>query len=114
MKYTIPLIPPSNNRFIGRTNVYEYQRIKKQWADVINLCCCPKPEKPVRRAVLKLTYYFSDNRRRDPDNYSGKLILDGLVKASVIADDSFKNITLVLCARCDKQNPRTVIEVEEE
>ena len=49
--------------------------------------------------------------RRDPDNYSGKFILDGLVKAGIIADDSFSNIDLRLCGKVDKKNPRTEIEI---
>ncbi len=111
MTYTIPMIPPSNNKYIGRTNIYEYQRVKKAWANAVNICCCPKPEKPIELTEIRITYYFPDNRRRDPDNYSGKMILDGLVRAGIIADDSFKNITLTLCAKCDKLSPRTVIEV---
>ncbi len=31
MIYKIPEIPPSNNRFIGRTNRWEYQKHKKYW-----------------------------------------------------------------------------------
>lgn len=111
MKYTINEIPPSNNKFIGRTNKWEYQELKKYWAQLIWLNCRPRPDKPLEKAIVTLTYYFANKIRRDPDNYSGKFILDGLVKAGIIADDSFGNIDLRLCGKVDKANPRTEIEV---
>ena len=113
MTYTIPEIPPSNNRFIGRTNYREYQNTKKKWADMIALFCRPKPKQPVIHAAVTLTYYFADRRRRDPDNYSGKMVLDGLTKSGIIADDSFDHIDLVLRGRYDSKNPRVEIEIRE-
>lgn len=99
--YIIPDIPPSNNEFIGRNNRWEYQDIKKQWAQLIAVYCRPKPPEPLPRAAVTLEYHFRDKRRRDPDNYSGKMILDGLTAAGIIADDSFKCIDLRLRAVCD-------------
>lgn len=75
--------------------------------------CRERPEKPIDRARVTLTYYFEDKRRHDPDNYAGKMILDGLVRSKIIADDSFGNIDLVLRGRVDKKNPRTEVSVEE-
>lgn len=72
-----------------------------------------KPKKPLKKSIVTLTYYFKTRHRRDPDNYSGKFILDGLVKAKVIEDDSFNNIELQLNGKYDKDNPRTEIEVKE-
>lgn len=112
-KYTIPCIPPSNNKFIGRNAKYEYQKYKKQWATLIKSLCQPVPPKPLINAEIHIHYYFPDNRRRDPDNYSGKMILDGLTKAGIIVDDSFKIIRLFLSADVDKNNPRTEITVKE-
>lgn len=114
MKYVIDRIPPSNNRYIGRTNFREYQRMKKEWADLVALLCRPRPGKPLAKAVVRLTYYFPTKGRRDPDNYSGKMILDGLTAAGIIADDSFGHITLELRGEYDRENPRTEIEIEEQ
>ncbi len=100
-RYIIPEIPPSNNKFIGRENRWEYQEVKKCWARLIAAYCRPIPEKPFSRADVTLIYHFGDKRRRDPDNYSGKMILDGLTAAGIIADDSFKCIDLRLRAVCD-------------
>ena len=113
MIYTIKDIPPSNNKFIGKANQWEYQNQKKAWAEMIFYCCNPKPRKPIQRAIVSITYYFKDHRRRDPDNYSGKMILDGLVKAGIIEDDSFRNIRLVLDARFGWHEKKTVIEIVE-
>lgn len=113
MKYIIPEIPPSNNKFIGRNARWEYQNVKKYWEELIFYTCRPRPDKPFKKAVVKLAYYFPDKRRRDSDNYAGKLILDGLVRAGIIEDDSFDNVQLVLRGGYDKENPRTEIEVEE-
>ena len=114
LTYTIPEIPPSNNKFIGRTNRWEYQDVKKQWAKLIQFMCCPKPPEPLTNVTVKITYYFKDRIRRDPDNYSGKMILDGLVRAGILKDDSFNCINLVLSASVDKKRPRTEITIYEE
>ena len=80
--------------------------------EYIAFCCKPIPKKPITKAKVTLKYYFKDKKRRDPDNYSGKFILDGLVKSGVIKDDSFNNISLALEAGYDKDNSRTEIIVE--
>lgn len=72
-----------------------------------------KPKKPFKKSIVTLTYYFKTRHRRDPDNYSGKFILDGLVKSKVIEDDNFSNIELRLNGNYDKGNPRTEISVTE-
>lgn len=113
IKYTIPSIPPSDNRFKGRQNVWEYRETKKEWTNSVMTLCRPRPKEPIEKAVVTLTYYFKTRVRHDPDNYSGKFILDGLVKAGILADDSFANIELKLVGRYDKLNPRTEIEITE-
>ena len=112
IKYIIDDIPPSNNKFIGRTNKWEYQKIKKYWAEQIFWKCRPKPMPPIEKARVTLIYFFPTHTRRDPDNYSGKMLLDGLVKAQILTDDSFNYIELVLKADYDKANPRTEIIIE--
>lgn len=116
--YTINKIPPSNNQFMGRgtkkTNSTTYQNIKTEWAWLVLAAVGKfKPKKPIEKSVVNIHYRFPDRRRRDPDNYSGKFLLDGLVKAGVIKDDSFNNITLNLSASYDKDNPATVIVIQE-
>ncbi len=113
MKFIIPDIPKSNNEYIGRKNIHEYQRDKKDWCDMLWAYCRPRPKKPFKKAIVVITYHFTDKIRRDPDNYSGKMLLDGLVKNQIIKDDSFFCIRLVLDAEFGCATKETVIEVIE-
>ena len=117
MKYTIKDIPPRNNKYLGKGSKglrYKYQDDKRLWEWLVRQAVGRnKPKKPLSRAKVRLIYYFETRHRRDPDNYSGKFILDGLVKAKVIEDDSFKCIDLELVGKYDKDNPRTEIKVKE-
>lgn len=110
MKYEIPLIPPSINQFIGRTNIWEYQAKKREWKDICNLL--KKPPKAIEKAKVTITFYFKDKRRHDADNYL-KFLLDGLVTARIIQDDDFDHIELIIKGGYDKENPRTEIIIEE-
>ena len=115
VRITIPGVPPSLNQYFGRENTNEYRKAKVDWTDrVVWLVKKMRPEKPFNKARVEILYYFPDNRRRDPDNYCGKLMLDGLTKAGVIVDDSFQHITLAVGGAVDQRQPRTVITVTEE
>lgn len=114
MIYTIPDIPPSNNRFKGRQNHWEYRELKKQWAQMVAVHCRPRPaQPPAGKCKVTITYYFPTKIRHDPDNYNGVFILDGLVSAGILRDDSFESIDLQLRGDYDKLKPRTVIEIQE-
>lgn len=114
MKIVINEIPPSNNNYMGNShNFNEYRQEKQRWHWLIKsaLSKAKKPKKPIEKAIVHITYYFKTTHRRDPDNYSGKMLLDPLVREGVLIDDSFKVVTLVLDADYDKVNPRTEIEI---
>lgn len=114
MKIIINEIPPTNNKYIGNShNFNEYRREKERWHWLIKgaINGAQKPKLPLVRAIVNITYYFKDKRRRDPDNYSGKMLLDPLVKEGILKDDSFDVVTLVLDGKVDKHNPRTEIEI---
>ncbi|NLL63990.1 MAG: RusA family crossover junction endodeoxyribonuclease [Ruminococcaceae bacterium] len=113
MKIVVNDIPPSNNQFIGRNKIWEYQDYKKTWHWLIKSAIKNKPKEPYEKAIVKITYHFADNIRRDPDNYSGKMILDPLVHERIIADDSFKNISLVLGATFGNKHKKIEIEITE-
>ncbi|MCH5192154.1 MAG: hypothetical protein J1F23_08335 [Oscillospiraceae bacterium] len=114
MKYIIDEVPPSNNLYIGRNDRWKYQYAKKYWEDLVRIRCRPRPLEPIDKAIVTLTYFFKNKQRRDPDNYSGKMILDGLVRAGIIADDSFDHITLVIKCGGVSNPPYTEIEVVEQ
>lgn len=111
MTITLKFIPPTINKYIGRSNIFEYQRDKKQIHELVRLSTIgvnPKYES----CKIKITYYFKDKRRHDPSNYD-KMLLDGLVEANIISDDNYgviKEFTTV--GLVDSKNPRTVIEIE--
>lgn len=112
MKIIINEIPPSNNQYMGNSHNFNiYRREKERWHWLVKSAMTIKPEKPLKRACVHLTYFFPDKRRRDPDNYAGKMILDPLVHIGILEDDSFKNVELILTGEYDKVNPRTEIEI---
>lgn len=118
MKLIIYQIPPTNNKYIGNSRNYnEYRKAKEKWHGLVLAAILEskaKLKKPLEKAIVRITYFFPDNRRRDLDNYSGKMLLDPLVKEGVIVDDSFQHIKLLLEAYVDKSNPRTEIEIMED
>ena len=114
MKYTISGIPPSLNRFAGRQNYHEYREKKELWKNWVCFSCIPRPKRPMEQAKVTITYFFPDMKRRDPDNYCGKMILDGLTAAGIIVDDDFGHIDLTIRrGGVDRENPRTEVEITE-
>lgn len=112
--YTIPGVPSSLNKFAGRMNSWDYRNEKKEWTRRVYACCMPRPSEPIKKAKVEISYHFPTGHRHDPDNYAGKMILDGLVEAGILQDDSFNNIELtVRKAGVDKKRPRTVVRIEE-
>lgn len=114
MHITIDKIPPSLNKFAGRENGWEYRNAKKAWKELVHMMClAQRPQQPYAFALVRLEYFFPDRRRRDPDNYAGKMVLDGLTAAGVIVDDDFSHINLTLHGRVDRDRPRLEIYVTE-
>jgi len=111
MMISIPMIPPSLNKFAGRKNDREYQAVKREWKELVYYICKQQRYETLKRAIVTVTYFFPTRARHDPDNYAGKLIMDGLTAAGAIADDSFDCIELRLRGDYDKANPRTEIEI---
>lgn len=110
MKIIIPQIPPSMNKYSGRTNYREYQKVKRDW-ELIVKAHCKRPNQPIEPAKVTIRYHFKDKRRQDLDNLV-KLLLDGLVKNGVLVDDCWTKLPiLVLEGYCDPKFIRTEIEV---
>jgi len=87
-KLTLPF-PVSTNtywRHVGRyVKISEKGRLFRQ--AVSDSILCRKP--PINTHVSVQVYlYPPDRRRRDIDNYAGKSLLDALVYAGVLEDDS--------------------------
>ena len=117
IKLIVNEIPSSNNKYLGRGrkgNQYEYQAEKKLWAWLILEAAKGQRQAFDGKCIVSIKYFFPTRARRDPDNYSGKFILDGLVGCGILSDDSFNHVRLVLDGDYDKKNPRTEITVREE
>ena len=118
MRLVLNGVPPSLNRFAGRLNGWEYRSEKERWTSAVQwlakreLARLGRPAAP-DFAHVAITYFFPDRRRRDPDNYGGKFLLDGLTKAGAIRDDSFAHIALTVRGDTDCKRPRTEIVVTE-
>lgn len=112
MKIILNFIPPTINKYIGKTNWQEYQRDKKKIHQAVKMSTIGINPK-YKSCKIRMTYYFEDKKRRDTLNYD-KMIMDGLVEANIIEDDNYdvvKEITII--GSCDKDNPRVEIEIEE-
>ena len=113
MILTIKAIPPTINKYIGRTNRWEYQKDKKEFQNIARLMTLKdRPNKPFEKCNITITYYFNDKRRRDPSNFD-KFVLDFLVESGFITDDNYFVIKeFTTKAEVDKNNPRTEIEIK--
>lgn len=107
---SIPEIHPSINTWKA-WHYHKYNLEKKRWAEMIYYICLGA--KLVEGEVhVTVKYFFKDKRKRDIDNYSPKLIMDGLVGAKIIEDDN-SNVVRRISVEMDydKDNPRTEVIV---
>ena len=91
-------------------------KLKKDNTDLVMWECKTQKIKPVQeKARVEITFYEKDMRRDSDNVYGGlKYILDGLVKAGVIKDDSRRYIDLYINpVELDRQNPRIEIKIKE-
>lgn len=118
LRFTIQGIPPS----VGHYNAYRVVTPRhgkpfvqcyptaqaKSWCDDVARIVKGRGLSGERFTVSYMLY-LPDARRRDVDN-AAKQILDSLVKAGAIHDDSAVS-ELHAYKRIDRQNPRTVIVI---
>lgn len=101
----VEAVPPSNNVSQGkggRGRALAYQNTKKMWVDMLWVLRSKLKARgeldrytlPLPAATIIMVYHFKTRARRDPDNYSGKMILDALKVNGFIQDDSFKEIDI--------------------
>jgi Holliday junction resolvase RusA-like endonuclease len=119
IKLTLQGTPPSLNVW-SRMHWAKAAKIKKQWENDILYTLLTThalragEQFPYKKANIKITYYFATNRRRDADNLNLKFLLDGIVKAGIIKDDSTNVIGQVETSwGVDKAKPRVEIEIRE-
>lgn len=110
---------PSLNEYTSanRSNRYAGSKMKKEETDRAFWACLEHKVKRVKNypITLKITWHEID-RRRDIDNitWSVKFLLDGMVKAKVIEDDSQKYVVgIENHIKVDRKNPRIEVEIIE-
>lgn len=102
----------NNNRYKGNS-------IKKEETNRVYWSAKISKVKPVKNYPVIIGFtWFVKNKMKDPDNiaFSKKYILDGLVLAKVLKDDSQRYIRGFSGEyfHIDKENPRVEIRIEEE
>ena len=116
MKFEIPGRLPGFNEIIeaakqGTGNYQPYARMKEEYTTMVAWLAKKLPA--YEKVALIITWYEPD-LRRDPDNVMAgqKFILDGLVAAGTIPNDSQKHIKgIVHRFEVDRQNPRVEVEI---
>lgn len=112
---------PDLNDFIaaaksGKGGSNGYSRLKKKWTDyyakIINECDIPKME------AVSIDLALQDkDMRRDPDNIEAgakKLVLDALIKSSVIINDGWKQVRIgVTVFSTNKRNPGVKVFIDD-
>jgi hypothetical protein len=114
---TIPCQLPSLNETIARSKRHwsKYAADKKEYTALIaNLA--RRQLRPVRSGLVYLTcVWYTRDRRTDPDNIASakKFILDGLVTAGILQDDSMKHIAgFTDHFAVDRGRPRVEVFIE--
>ena len=103
---------PNWNKYIEaeRSNKYWASNMKKQEKECVKLLC--RNMKPIENypVTIQVTKYVK-NRNTDVDNIRIKGLLDGLVAAGILKNDSLKYIKKVVL-QAEVSNTKTGIELE--
>lgn len=109
----VPELPPSLNEWSRKFWTARHEMVLEM-TNNLRLLALAKKIPRVEKAEVQLVYYFRDNRRRDPDNYAPKGILDGLRKSGIIAEDNARVLRLPQPEfRVDRLQPRTEVWISE-
>ena len=90
-----------------------YANVKRHWTGVTVAECVAQRLRPVTPPV-KIDFVWYNNGRKDPDNIriASKMIIDGLVKASILPEDNQKIIKgFTDTFHKDKDDPRVEVTI---
>lgn len=108
-------VHPSLNKW-AIANRFAANKEKQVWKEMVYWACKEKGIKATIRGPVRVEihYKFKDKRRRDCDNYTPKFILDGLVEAGVLVDDSCDIVTeLLIKMSIGTGETKTIISLHE-
>jgi Holliday junction resolvase RusA-like endonuclease len=108
---------PALNEIIAasKTHWSRYSRVKRGNTQIVALECRAQKLKPVDAPVDVIFKHYRPNKKKDPDNVAGgaqKAILDGLVKARILPDDTMRYISsLHHYFEIDRKKPRIEVQI---
>jgi Holliday junction resolvase RusA-like endonuclease len=118
MKFDIEGRLPGLNEMIdaakkGKGKYQPYSMMKQTYTEMVAWLAKMLPK--YEQVSITITWY-EPNEKRDPDNVQAgcKFILDGLVRAGTIPNDTrryIKSITHI--PELDRENPRVEVEIQE-
>ena len=117
LKITIKEYPPKIDVFRrievinGSVIDNAYQEVRDRWYSLIRKAMKGYEGERVDPAIVYLVYYVP--WMCDVSNFTGKMIIDGLMYYGAIAtDDNLENVPIEIQeARIDKENPRTEVYI---
>lgn len=118
IEIAIPFIGPSLNQYI-RMNKYKRNDLTQKWHTIIKLMVTQQSIEIINEidlpVIVRIFGYFQPGKRRyDCDNLvaSVKLILDGIVRAGVLKNDSPKYIrSIELISAQTKEADHILVEI---
>lgn len=115
-RMVIPGRMPGLNDYVRaeRSNRFAASKMKKQQTERAGIAAVEQRMPSFNGRVEIIFTWVEENRRRDMDNvaFAKKFILDGLVRAGVIRDDTPRYVAeLADRFDYDKQHPRIEVEV---
>jgi len=100
MQIKLPHLPPSKAYPNRKTHYLALSSIRNTQRDemIAYVLEQGRPDTPMKRAHITITWRSSDKRKRDIDNLLAAMkgSIDGLVDAGVIEDDSAKELSYTL------------------
>jgi Holliday junction resolvase RusA-like endonuclease len=101
------------NKMLGRNKFAKHSVFKKVKAEIHKLCLGKRPPEPLTSFHISATRYCLSFM--DWDNFVSSLkpVIDGLVLAKVIKDDSWTYIKHIETDQVKSKIPKLIIEVRE-
>ena len=119
LRIVLPDLPPSKAYPNKKTHYFTLSSIrKKQQEEIIAYVLEQgRPDSPLDRAHITITWRAKDKRDRDVDNLLSAMkgSIDGLIHAGVIVDDSAKHLSYTLYYEWGdsvKKN-QTILDIQE-
>ena len=119
MRIIIPNLPPRDASPNARVHYMKLANVKRNQKDVmiasvLEMPSMDRPDEPMGKAHLTITFHAADKRRRDIDNLLSacKAYIDGLVAAGVIEDDSADNLSFSLYYEKSMKRNQIIFDIE--